>query len=485
MDRFDFYFLQLVSEGEIDGAFDRAEFADQAIMGDTGLVGVVQALTVAEHNPTADLTVDAATGTAYDPNGQRMRVPSLQVVDMSVDYLSQSTAVVGGGNTNILALFLFFDRSLSDPRIDGDSIEVFFQRDESFDFKVVQSGESASPTPPALESDKILLADITLSFGTTQITNSEISTSRRQDAFVLSAGALTVAAGTPEASDAAILTHLNNHITGVANIHPAASIDYAGGVAWHDGTTNPADDVEATLDNTFALLAGTTTGLASHGGSDSIGSGVLTAWRGGRTRPVGSAWDQLEAVGVDLSAQGAGDDGAERIGAEAHTAAGSGLIDLTLGSVRSQLNELSDAAAAHGTSQGINGNWTFFAELRLGSTGVLESRVEHAAPTTADINVRATPVETIIIDGTGLTADRVITVEVTGNEIDGERCRIAWEAHHGSFSVAIHSEAGGANPVFQEDNTPTLGNDWCDLMWDEPSGDWILIGHGKVSDGTP
>lgn len=293
MDRFDFYFLQLVSEAEIDGAFDRAELADQAIVSDTGLVGVVQGATVTQHAPTADLTVDVLTGTAYDPDGQRMRVPSLQVVDMSVDHLSQSTTVTSGGNTNILSLFLLFERSLSAPRIDGNSNQVFFQRDESFDFKVAQSGEAASPSPPALEADKILLADITLSFGTTQILNAAISTARRQDAFVMSAGALAVQTGTPEQSDQAILTHLNNHITSVANLHPATAIDYAGGPAWLGGVTNPATTVEAQLDKMVSDLGD----VSATSGGDKIGGKALTSAQGtGLNLIAGSLTSQLQDI---------------------------------------------------------------------------------------------------------------------------------------------------------------------------------------------
>ena len=481
MDRSDFYFLQLLTQGELEGEFDNAELADQNIVADLGLVGVVQSLTVTEHNPTADLTVDVSSGTAHDPNGQRIRVPSLQVVDMSVDYLSQSTAVTGGGNTNILALFLFFDRVLSDPRIDGNSQTVYFQRDESFDFKIVQSGESVSPSPPTLESDKTLLADIALSFGTTQIIDAIISTFRREDAFKLSAGAISVETGTPEESDQAILTELNNHVTGVANIHPATSIDYAGGSAWHDGTTNPADDVETTLDNTFALLAGTATGAASKGGADSIGAAALTAWRGGRTRPVGSIYDQMEAVGVDISAQSAGDDGAERVGAEAHTADGDGLIDLALGDVRDQLNALSNAAAAHGLSQNVAGDWTFAGELRLGALAVKQSRVERIAVVAADFDIRTNPLETTILDTSGATGNRTGTVKVTGNEIDGEVIRVVFRPQGGTFNVSIHSAGGAANPIYNEDPTPTVAPDWVDLSFNNATGEWEVDAHAHAS----
>ncbi|MCG8433737.1 MAG: hypothetical protein MJA83_06880, partial [Gammaproteobacteria bacterium] len=144
--------------------------------------------------------------------------------------------------------------------------------------------------------DKILLADITLSFGTTQILNGDISTSRRQDAFVLSAGALSVNTGTPEESDQAILTELNNHITGVSNLHPALAVDYAGGPAWHDGTTNPAATAEAQFDKII-------TDLVDAAGSDRIGAAVFAG--GVRLQlSAGSIQDQLRAIADATSHDG-------------------------------------------------------------------------------------------------------------------------------------------------------------------------------------
>lgn len=475
MDRFDFYFLQLVSEGEIDGAFDRSELAQQAIMADAGLVGILQGSAVVEHNPTPDLTVDVPISTGYDSSGQRIRIPSLQVVDMSVDHLAQSTGVLGGGNTNILALFVFFERSLSDPRIDGNSNSIDFQRDESFDFKVVQSGESASPSPPALEGDKILLADITLAFGTTQIFNAGISQSRRQDAFVLSAGALTVNEGTPEESDQATLTHLNNHITGVASLHPATAIDYAGGAAWHDGATNPAVTVEVQLDKLITDLNDAT----GQGGADKLGSGALTAWSGGRARAAGSIWDQLNAVGLDLGANGASDDGAERIGAEAHTAAGEGSVDLSVGNVRSQLNELSDGAVGLTGNQTIAGDKTFSGTTDIAALGTLLS-LRGSGTISANVNNwNESSFDTAtfigVINTTG--SFNVTGIDSTGRDgkllvilnTNGSNTITLVDASASSLVANRFSLPGGANHVI-----PALGS--AILYYDNSSNIWRLLG---------
>lgn len=158
----------------------------------------------------------------------------------------------------------------------------------------------------------------------------------------------------------------------------AATIGYAGGPAWYDSSPNPATTAEAQFDKIISDLILTTTSLS---GAHKIGSAALTAWRGGRARALGSVNDQLQAVGVDLSAQTAADDGAERIGAEAHTAAGAGIIDLALGSVRSQLNELSDAAAAHALDQLVAGSWAFSGQLNAVTDGGIAIGVGSSDPT--------------------------------------------------------------------------------------------------------
>lgn len=232
MNRFDFYLAQLVSESEIDGAFDAAEQADWDMMADFGLVGVAQGLVATQHAPTPDLTIDITAGTAYDSNGQRIEIGSAQTLNLAVDSDSNSTAVGVGGNSKVLSVFLFAQRTLSDPRVDGNSNTVQFSRAESFEFKVVQGSEATTgaETPPSLEVDKVLLCDVTIDFGQTQIFDADINANavggnRRQDAFVVSAGSLEVRSGTPEGAVGGVLTELNNHITDVANAHGDTAID--------------------------------------------------------------------------------------------------------------------------------------------------------------------------------------------------------------------------------------------------------------------
>ena len=314
MNLYNWYYLQLVSEAHLDQGFAWAEQAVQDLAADNELIGLLTGGSITEQSPTPDLTVDAAALTATSSTGERIRVPTTQMLDVSLDYLGSSTAVASGGNTKIVSVFAYFDRSLSDPKTDGNSTTVMFQMSESYAFKVVQGAESAStPTPPALEVGKVLLADITLAYGQTQIQTVDISFARTEWAFKLSAGALTVDEGTAEASDQALLTHLNNHVTGAASKHPATAIDYAGGPAWADGTTNPATTMEA----------------------------------------------QTDKIISELSAQTGADDGGLKIGREAYSG---GNIPLTIGTVASQFEELADEAGGLTLTQAWTGVNTWSAK---------------------------------------------------------------------------------------------------------------------------
>lgn len=152
MDRFDFYFEQLVTQADMDEAFDFAESADQALQSDNGYVGIVQGLEVNEAFPTPNLTADIPAGVAYDQVGQRCFVSGTQNLDLSVDSNSVPTTVAGVGNEKWLSIFIAFDRALSDPRVDGNGVPLQYRREESFQFIVDQGAESAAGSPAVYTS---------------------------------------------------------------------------------------------------------------------------------------------------------------------------------------------------------------------------------------------------------------------------------------------------------------------------------------------
>src|SRR5512141_2284057 len=120
--RKDFYFRQRVTEAELDSGFADLEQADHDLAADLGFAGVLANAVVSQHAPVPDLTVDVSgPGSILDPLGQRIFFSALQNVDVSQDENAVSTAVTTAGNERIVSVFAKFDRTLSDPRIDGNS----------------------------------------------------------------------------------------------------------------------------------------------------------------------------------------------------------------------------------------------------------------------------------------------------------------------------------------------------------------------------
>ncbi len=274
--RLDYYFRQKVTEAELDEGFAKMEQGQLDIMADQQLIGVFSGGVVSENSPTPDLTVDVSGPcVGRDKDGNRLFFSPLQNLDMSVDENGVSTSVGTPGNEKTLAIFLAFDRALSDPRLDGNAVTVFFQRAESFKLNVVQSAEAAiaSSTPPALRVDEILLADVVIVNAQTQIFNGDIDTSRREDVFDLTGSPNSIKTGRVNDALQDMLDILNAVVNG-----GASTIGYAGGANWADATTNPATNVEAQLDKIIDDLGTGTGGTAKLSGAASANPNpVLTA----------------------------------------------------------------------------------------------------------------------------------------------------------------------------------------------------------------
>ena len=185
-DRCDYYFRQKVTESELDLGFTLLENADRNLASDIGIFGIISGAAPSSHAPVADLTIDlTAAATAYDHLGERIYFGTGQRVDCSVDLSGVPTDVKNQGNERSLGVFLRFTRQLSDARTDGNSQQVYFRRDESFQLVVRQGVEAAAgatvPTP--LQDAELLVCDVRRAYGRTQILAGDIDTSRRQ-AFV-------------------------------------------------------------------------------------------------------------------------------------------------------------------------------------------------------------------------------------------------------------------------------------------------------------
>jgi hypothetical protein len=311
-----FFFRQRVTEEELNAAFDDLEDADHNLAGDLGFTGVLANAAVSPHAPVPDLTVDVSgPASILDQLGRRVFFSGLQNVGVAQDGNGVATAVSAADKEKVVSVFVAFDRAVSDARIDGNSATVFFRNDESFQFVVVQGGEATAgkAEPPQLRSDAILLADVTRRFGQVQILGEDISTARRQDALVVTGVPRSIRRGRTIEAIADLLALHNVHVTGAADRHPAASIDFAGGGAWADGTTNPATTVEAQLDKLVA-------DLAAAGGGSKVGAAATAA--APNALAAGSVKSQLDALLASVNAHVTNASGAHAASAIAYAGGG-------------------------------------------------------------------------------------------------------------------------------------------------------------------
>lgn len=281
-DRRDYYFRQVVQEGELDQGFADLENADRNWTLDVGLFGIFYGMGVAQAGSPNLTVVVGGPGAAYDQLGQRCLVATNQTVDVSKDSSNVSTAVSTNGKEKKVSVFVQFSRALSDPRVDGNAATVYFQRSESFQFVVAQGAEAnvGFSTPPALMSNAVLLADITLIFNQTQVVNGDISTSRRQDCFVYSGSPRSIRRGRVGDALSDLLSYYNTLVGGTGDTIAATRINYAGGGSWADASTNPAATVEAQLDKIITDLGGAS-GYAKVGNAG--GLNATNAWSGANT----------------------------------------------------------------------------------------------------------------------------------------------------------------------------------------------------------
>ena len=292
-----------------------------------------------------------APARAYDHVGQRIFFGTDQNVDCSVDHAGIPTEVSSSGNERWLGVFLRFDRLLSDPRTDGNSQQVFFRRDESFEIVVRQAAEGpigAAPKVPLVE-DELLVCDVLRRAGQTQILNADIDTSRRQ-AFIFAQGdAVEIISGlwsilhpavdTVQSALDEVDAELADHFGGSARRHPASDIDYTphGFV----GSGNVQEAIDEMIDDLSSAASGSPG--ASRVGADAA-SGTPHALPAGN---VDVQLSQLLAWLNDHVSKPAGAHNASAIAAAAHNY-------ITGASVQAQLQEIVDDLQSQSSSLGAS-----------------------------------------------------------------------------------------------------------------------------------
>ncbi len=239
-DRTNYYFRQKVTEAELNLGFELLENADRNLATDIGIFGVISGAVPTPHSPLANLSIDlTGPARAYDALGERIFFGALQNVNCAVDSNNLPTDVPQNGQERWVSVFLSFTRNDWDPRTDGNSQQVTFREDESFQITVRQGPPGAIGTAPrvALVDDELLLCDVHLVAGQTQILAADIDITRRQSFVFATGNAISIiaglwkvivpVAGTVQAALDAIDAWLAAHIGGAAgHRHTATDVDY-------------------------------------------------------------------------------------------------------------------------------------------------------------------------------------------------------------------------------------------------------------------
>lgn len=221
MDRSRFYFKQKVKTGELNGAFDDVEAAIQSFIGSFNYKGIAAGAEVTENSPTNMTAVVSGPATVFDQNQQRIAWFPNQIVNCALDEDGSSTTVTNPGQERWVSIFAQFRSVQSEPRVDGHGTQIYFRETEGFQLNVVQGATAASnPTPPALRSDQILLADIKVVYGQTTITNADISTARTELVYSIP--------GSPTAINERSLQDVLEAMLGVINALNASQVSVVG-----------------------------------------------------------------------------------------------------------------------------------------------------------------------------------------------------------------------------------------------------------------
>jgi hypothetical protein len=178
-DRSDFYFKQLVTEAEMDQAFDDLETADRNMIADQtdgvhAVWGVFEGYEVTENSGTPDLNVEVANGVAYDEQGRRIpHTAGPTLVDLA--------SGVPGSDSRYVRVYAVYAEVTSDPRVDGSGTPLDYRITESVTFEIQLGAIAASPVRPAILTDRVLIATVLIATGATQIFDADISQALQED----------------------------------------------------------------------------------------------------------------------------------------------------------------------------------------------------------------------------------------------------------------------------------------------------------------
>lgn len=453
----DWYFKQLVSQGDMDEAFDWVEEAEHAAADDMGMVGVMSAGDGTENAPPDLSVVVAGPIIAYDKAGQRIYdATATQLVDCTTDEYGVATSVAAPGNEKWVSVFIKATRRLEDPEIDGNNNEVYTRQYEDTEIFVRQSAEAAigAAVRPPLLAGAILLFDLYRINGQVSFQNADFDRTRREDWLRFVGASLgTISHGT--AHDA--VADLYAIVDAIAAAFPFAFVSTWFGPAAVSGAAPPVTTVQEALDAVVYDLA---QAAPAAGGALLVGAQDSGAFPGGFVTPWAAASVQaaLMSLGTNLDGHIGG-------APPAHPASSITFTPYSwLASVQVQnaiqeiVDDLADATAAGGATRIGNDAYLWIAATTL--RGQIREIVDDLAATGAGVG-GATRVGTEAIAGTPESI-AVSTVQAVLSAIYGHLNARTERATDETVDGAWTFDNGGAivNQAREAQNVRFLNNPW-------------------------
>ncbi len=161
MDKLNFYSGQLVNHNDLQTFQNNVENKDKELTQKLFGYGIVDGFGVSPNSP-ADLTVLVAPGFAVDQYGQTVKLLQQRQVNLA--------GYVPSANSRYVTLYAMFTRKEYETRQNDIGEEIKYRWDEDSEITIVAGDVSGSPVKPNVSSEGVLLADILLTEGQTQIT---------------------------------------------------------------------------------------------------------------------------------------------------------------------------------------------------------------------------------------------------------------------------------------------------------------------------
>lgn len=261
-------------------AFDRVEASANERQSDLHPPGILSGLSVTEA-ASPNMTVRVTAGVAQDQTGQRIEVASTQSVDILTDYQGSAIALPSGGQEKYASVFLKFKRLNQNARQDANSVSYYQDELEYFEIRV-RAGSAAtagSATPPALQGAEILLADVLLTPGMTQVTVGDIELlDRRQDAWKLTpttTSPKSIRTGNAKAAVTLLLGWFNDLLSSSLTVDTLGVTHTNGSETFADSIAPPTSGALRTWLRALVTDLGRTSGTV---GAARIGNSSLGTW---------------------------------------------------------------------------------------------------------------------------------------------------------------------------------------------------------------